>query len=176
MENLKKLIYLSLLVACGMVLHFVESTIPVPFPVPGAKLGLANIIALLAITMYGTKEALFVNILRCLLGTLLGGTMSSLIYSLSGAITSTLVMAVFYRYFRRTFSLVGISIIGGVAHNIAQITVASLVISNFGIFVYLPFLMIIGLLTGTFTGMTAFFINKNILAIKANLRFLGRKA
>ncbi|HHW02031.1 MAG TPA: Gx transporter family protein [Thermoanaerobacterales bacterium] len=158
----QKIIYLSLLVTFGLVLHIIENMIPVPFPVPGAKLGLANIISLLAIILYGIKEGLAVNILRCIVGALLTGSVSSLLYSLSGAVLSTLMMAVVYKYFRKIFSLVGISIIGGVTHNITQVTVASIILSTFGLYIYLPFLMVIGLFTGFFTGLAATFISQNL--------------
>jgi len=161
----QKMIYLSILVTFGLVLHIIENMIPVPFPIPGAKLGLANIISLLAIVMYGLKEGLAVNILRCIIGALLTGSTVSLIYSLSGAILSTLMMALFYRYFKKTFSMVGISIIGGVTHNIAQVTVAGIILSTFGLYVYLPFLMVIGLFTGFFTGLAAAFIRESLILI-----------
>ena len=161
-ERHQKMIYISLLVAFGMILHVIENMIPVPFPVPGAKLGLANIISLLAIVMYGLREGLTVSILRSLLGTLISGSMSSLIYSLSGAVASTLVMAFFYRFFSNTFSLAGISIIGGVTHNFTQITVASLILSTPALYVYLPYLMIVGLLTGLFTGFSAIFVRQQL--------------
>jgi heptaprenyl diphosphate synthase len=149
-------------VTFGLVLHIIENMIPVPFPVPGAKLGLANIISLLAIVMYGLREGLSVNIFRCLLGALMTGSMSSLLYSLSGAILSTITMYLFFKYFKKAFSLIGISIIGGVTHNIAQVTVASIILSTFGLYIYLPFLMVIGLFTGFFTGLAAFFISQNL--------------
>lgn len=166
----RKFIYLSLLVAVGLVLHFFENAIPVPFPVPGAKLGLANVIALIALTTYGTKESVFVSILRCILGALFAGSISSFLYSLSGAIASTIAMAITYKYFKNIFSLIGVSIIGGVMHNIAQITVASLVVSNFGVFVYLPILMVIGLFTGSFIGLVAYFVNKNLNVVMTQIK------
>ncbi|TYP57620.1 Gx transporter family protein [Thermosediminibacter litoriperuensis] len=175
MAGNRKMIYMSLLVACGVALHLVENLIPVPFPVPGAKLGLANIISLLAIALYGTKEGLQVNILRCLIGALMGGSMSSLLYSLSGAVSSTLMMGMAYRYFKNIFSLVGISIIGGVTHNIAQVTVASLVLSTFGLYSYLPFLMVVGLLTGIFTGFAAVFTRDNLAVNLSRLETTGKK-
>lgn len=171
----RKFIYLSLLVAIGLVLHFFESAIPVPFPVPGAKLGLANIVALLALTTYGTKESIFVSVLRCILGALFSGSISSFLYSLSGAIASTIAMAIIYIYFKNTFSFIGISVVGGVMHNIAQLTVASLVVSNFGIFIYLPVLMVIGLFTGTFIGLVAYFVNKNLNVIMTKLKTSGEE-
>jgi len=74
-----------------------------------------------------------------------GSSLTSLIYSLSGAIMSTIVMAFAYKHFSKVFSLVGISFLGGVTHNFTQVTVASLVLSTFGLYIYLPFLMIVGL-------------------------------
>lgn len=163
--------YLSLLVTFGLVLHIIENMIPVPFPVPGAKLGLANIISLLAIVLYGPREGFLVNILRCLLGSLLTGSMSSLIYSLSGALLSTLAMAMTYSYFKNIFSLIGISIIGGVVHNFAQVTMASIVLSTLGLYIYLPFLMVTGLFTGLFTGLAAIFIRQHLVVtlMRSNL-------
>lgn len=171
----RKMIYLSLLVTFGLALHVIENMIPVPFPIPGAKLGLANIISLLAIVMYGVKEGLTVNILRCLIGALLTGSMASLLYSLSGAILSTLMMALFYKYFKKVFSLVGISIVGGVTHNFTQVTVAGIVLSTFGLYVYLPFLMIIGLFTGFFTGIAATFICQNLFVVLTKFNLPGEE-
>ena len=168
-----KMVYLSLLVTFGIVLHFIESTIPLPLPVPGAKLGLANIISLLAISLYGLKEGLAVGILRSVIGSLLGGSMSSLIYSLSAAMVSTSAMYIAYRSFKNTFSLVGISIIGGVAHNFTQVTVASLVLSTAGLYVYLPLLMVIGLVTCFFTGLAAIYIRQNLLVAFDNKKPQG---
>jgi len=164
MARTKKMVYLALLVSGGVALHIVEGMIPVPFPVPGAKLGLANIISLLAIIIYGTKEGLGVNVLRCLIGSLLGGSMSSLIYSLSGAVLSTLTMGMAVKYFDNVFSLVGVSILGSVTHNFTQVTVASIVLSTFGLYYYLPFLMIVAIFTGIFTGFAANFAKDKLLA------------
>jgi len=158
----RKKIFLSLLVSFGIVLHIIENMIPVPFPVPGAKLGLANIISLIAITFYGLREGLVVGTLRCIIGALLAGSFSSLIYSLTGAIMSTIIMAFAYKRFNNVFSLVGISFLGGVIHNFTQVTVASIALSTFGLYIYLPFLMIIGLFTGLFTGLAAYFVKRNL--------------
>ena len=98
MKKNRKIIYLSLLVTFGIVLHAVENTIPFPFPfpVPGAKLGLANIISLVTLVIYGLSEGLAVNVLRCIIGSLITGSVSALLYSLSGAVTSTLLMLIAY--------------------------------------------------------------------------------
>jgi len=171
-----KLIFLSLLVSLGIALHIIESFIPFPVAVPGAKLGLANIITLLTLIIYGFKAGLTVSILRCIITSLLTGSPSSLIYSLSGAVLSLFLMAFAYFYTKGIFSLVGISIIGAQAHNLAQISVASIILKNAGLFLYLPFLMIIGLFTGYFVGlaviMTQRILEKN-LKITAIRGFYG---
>ena len=169
----QKLVSLSLFVTFGLILHTVENMIPLPFPVPGAKLGLANIISLLAIVLYGFKEGLTVSILRCIIGALIGGSLSSLLYSLTGAVISTYVMAFVYKYFKAVFSLIGISILGGVTHNFVQIAVASVVLSTFGIFSYLPYLMIVGLFTGFFTGLVAIFVNNKLSIAFSKPNYLG---
>jgi heptaprenyl diphosphate synthase len=175
LQKHRKMIFLSLLVAFGIGLHIIENMIPIPFPVPGAKLGLANIISLLAVVIYGLKEGLIVSILRCIIGALLAGSFSSLLYSLSGAILSTLIMAFAYSYFKNIFSLAGISILGGVTHNFTQVTVASLTLSTFGLYIYLPFLMVIGLFTGLFTGLVANFVNQNLSTTLIKIGFLGEE-
>jgi len=169
----KKLIYLSLLISAGIALHIIESFLPVPIAVPGAKLGLANIITLLALTMYGFKEGLAVAILRCVLATLLGGSPSSLIYSLMGALLALILMYVMYFHTGNLFSLIGVSIVGAEAHNFAQITVASIILQNVGIYIYLPVLMLVGIVSGYFVGLSATFVKrvleKNMFSIKSRI-------
>ncbi len=151
----RRLIYLSLLVSFGIVLHIVEAFIPLPIYIPGAKLGLANIITLLVLVLYGFKDGLIVSILRCLISALITGSVSGLIYSLSGAVLSLFMMSFAFYYMNKTFSLVGISIIGAQAHILAQIIAASIILRNSGIFLYLPFLMMISLFTGYFVGLVS---------------------
>lgn len=158
----KRIVILGLFVAVAGVLHVVEAWIPLPLPVPGAKLGLANIVSLFVIVAYGWREALAVAVLRVFLGTLLGGVFlgPAFAMSMSGAIFSLFIMEYSYRNWRR-FSLVGISVIGSVCHNLAQITVAAFLVSNSGIFWYLPYLVMFALPTGIATGFTAsYFLTK----------------
>lgn len=161
--NTRRLVVLGLFVAIAGVLHAVEGWLPVPIPVPGAKLGLANIISLLAIVLYGWRDALLVATLRVLLGSLLGGMLlgPSFAMGLSGALSSTVAMALVYRYGRSIYSLVGISMVGAAVHNLAQLLMASVLVNSLGIFWYLPYLMLFALPTGLATGWTAlFFLNK----------------
>ncbi len=156
-RNLTKLIYLGLLVTFGLVLHLVEQTLPNPFPLPGARLGLANIITLITLELFGLRDALFVGILRVFLGNLLAGTILGFPFYLSfaGAIFSLLAMSLAMLFKRRgILSLVGVSIVGAAFHNLAQLLTASVLLDQIGIlFLYMPYLLIFAIPTGLFTGL-----------------------
>ncbi|ABR48443.1 Heptaprenyl diphosphate synthase component I [Alkaliphilus metalliredigens QYMF] len=166
--NTKKVAYLAMLTSLGLALHIVESFIPNPFMgiAPGAKLGLANIIGLITLVMFGLKYALTVNILRSILGGLASGMITSMFYSLAGAIVSTIIMWVIYKLLSKYFSLIGVSVFGALGHNIAQLTVASIMISNTRMFIYLPVMMLTSIFTGIFIGLTA-----NLALNKAKISF-----
>jgi heptaprenyl diphosphate synthase len=128
--------------------------IPVPIPVPGVKLGLANVISLFTIIIFGWKESMLVVFLRTILGSFFGGGVSSFLYSFTGGILSTIMMALLYKYFKNVFSIIAISVVGAVFHNVGQILIASLVVSNVNLFYYLPVLLISAVITGIFIGLT----------------------
>lgn len=153
MSRTKKMVLLGVLVSQALILHLVERLIPVPVPVPGIKLGLANAISLVAIVFFGPKEALAVVAMRTFLGSVFGGGVSSFIYSFIGGVISTLAMAVMYKRYRNLFSLPSISVVGAIFHNIGQILIASLIIQNAKLFYYLPILLISAVITGLFIGI-----------------------
>ncbi|HHV62585.1 MAG TPA: Gx transporter family protein [Firmicutes bacterium] len=155
----------GLLVALSLVLYIVEGLIPVPFIVPGAKLGLANIVTVVALAMLGPRDAFVIVTLRTFLASLITGNLTSFWFSLAGAILSTLVMSLAYIRFREAFSLAGISILGGIFHNIGQLFVASIVVGTYGIYSYLPLLLVAGTCTGYFVGLAASLI---IQAMRSN--------
>lgn len=161
MKNTRKNIFLALLIAVGIVLGIVENSLPVPIPVPGAKLGLANIVQLAVIVMIGYKESLLTAFLRTFIVSVGTGNFSGLMYSLPSAIMSTLFMIAAYNFFRNKFSLMGVSIIGALVHNLTQIIVACLIMNNFRIAVYYPYMALISLFTGYFTGLAVYFFEKN---------------
>lgn len=129
---------------------------PNPFPVPGVKLGLANIITLLTLVLFEFKTALTVTLLRAVLGSLLSGTLFGFgfLLSVSGALSATCLMALFLR-FLPAFSLIGVSVIGAIAHNLGQLSMAALLMSYSGIFYYLPVMMLFSLPTGLLIGILA---------------------
>lgn len=155
MKKTQKLTFISLFVAQGLALYMVERMIPVPFITPGAKPGLTNIITVLALYMFGFKDVFLIIILRILLSTLLGGSMSSFLYSIAGGILSFLAMYFLKRIGKDEISIIGVSIVGAVFHNIGQIIVAGLVIENAMIVTYLPILIVAALGTGFFVGLTS---------------------
>lgn len=169
----RRVVTLGLMVAIAGVLHAVENWLPLPVPVPGAKLGLANIVSLLVISLYGWRDALLVAVLRVLLGTLLGGAFlgPAFAMSMSGALVSALGMAYAYHHWRPMFSLVGISILGAVFHNTAQISVAALLVSSSGLFWYLPYLLLFALPTGLATGLTAKFFLARLIPVRGVEKF-----
>lgn len=156
----RKLVFISVLVAQGMILSYVERLIPLQltFIVPGAKLGLANIVTLTAIYMLTFKEASTVVLLRIVLTAATFGSLSSFLYSVSGGILSLLVMGAIVKVFRNDLSMMFVSISGAVAHNIGQLIMASFVVSSVMMLTYLPLLLIVAVPTGIFVGIVAQFL------------------
>src|SRR6056297_964950 len=164
MKKTRKIVVISLLISLGLVLHLVESFFPLAAVVPGAKLGLANIVSLIAISLFGFPAAFQIVIFRVVLGSLLAGTFMTINFylSFSGGILSFILMYLAYYYFKDYLSLIGISIIGAVAHNTAQITAAYFIIANLGIFYYLPFLILLAIPTGFGVGLVSYFTLKRL--------------
>ncbi len=149
----RRMVFLSLLVALATAMHLVEALLPLPLPIPGVKLGLANIVTLLAIYLYGLRDGLIVALMRVLLGSLLSGMFLSpgFLLGMSGAVCSTLIMA---EVLKRTscFSMIGISMIGAAGHNIGQLLAASLLLQSPSLMYYFPVLLLAGIPPGIFTG------------------------
>ncbi len=137
--------------ALAMILSYVESLIPVFFGVPGMKLGLTNLLVVFALYRWGGREALIVNFMRILLTGFLFGNPYSIAYSLSGGFLSLAGMA----FLKRTglFSVIGVSMAGGILHNAGQIGVAIGVTDNYRLIHYFPVLLLTGCLTGFLIGI-----------------------
>lgn len=146
----------------GAVIGYFESMIPLPFMVSGMRLGLSNIVVLTSLIVFGFKEGFYVSLLKSVVLMLISGNVSSFIYSFSGAFLSSVAMIISLKYLNKNLSLIGISVIGSSFHNLAQILVSFLVIKNIMIFSYLPALLILGIFTGTFVGISTFEIVKNL--------------
>lgn len=149
-KSTKKIALFGMLIALAFIFSYVESLIPIPIPVPGIKLGLGNIVVIVTLYMIGGKEAGAISLVRAILTGFTFGNLYSIWYGLTGAVFSYGLMVIFKKSGK--FSIVGVSIIGGVSHNIGQIIVAVLVLGNV-IFYHLPFLLIGGVVSGTLIGL-----------------------
>jgi len=152
--QLKKLMFMSLLTAVALIIFTIEAQIPNPIPIPGIKLGLANIVTVYAMFVLGPKPTLMILVSRIILGSFFSGQMVSLLYSTAGGLLCYASMLIM----RKVLSLKQIwicSVIGAVCHNIGQITVAIALTRTVGMLAYLPFLLISGILAGICTGVCA---------------------
>lgn len=165
MTRTHRMVFISLLVAQALVLYFVESLLPVPFITPGAKLGLANIITVVSLYSLSLWDTFAIIILRIILATLLTGSMSSFFFSLSGGIISLVAMHAVKKFGGKNISIIGVSVTGSVFHDLGQILMASLIINNIKIAYYLPLLIIAGIGTGIFVGLTSMYLLKYIKKI-----------
>lgn len=163
MRNTRKLTSIAMFTSAALVLHVIEGMLPMPFLVPGVKLGLANIVTLMAIMFFDFKDIIMIVVVRCFLGSIFGGSVSSFLFSITGGLLSALIMWLLYRTFGKYFSLVGVSTAGAIAHNIGQLLVASVIISDFRIYLYLPVLMISSVITGLFIGIVCNYGRKLII-------------
>ncbi|WP_242491873.1 Gx transporter family protein [Miniphocaeibacter massiliensis] len=162
---MKKIVFLSILVSLALAISMFEAIIPLPVPIAGAKLGLANVVILVTIICFGLKEAIIVTVLKSMLLVLVTGKVASLPYSLTGAILSCIVMGIAYWKFRKYLSPVGISELGSFSFNVGQLFVAGIVLNNFNIFIYLPALLILGVFTGYFVGLSSIFISDKLIKV-----------
>ncbi len=147
----KKIAYSSMLVALAMIFSYVEALIPFSFGVPGIKLGLANLVVVIGLFFLRPLQVFGILITRIVLAAFLFGNMASLLYSLAGGTVSFCMMLLLKKC--KGFSIVGISMAGGVSHNIGQLIVAALVVENIYVFYYMPALLVAGLITGMLIGI-----------------------
>ena len=143
----------AVLAALALALSYLESFFPPLLPLPGVKLGLANIVTVYALYALGASSALAILVVRCLLGSLFAGNASALLFSLLGGLAAMLVMIVLRRC--RRLSVYGVSIGGAAAHNLGQMAAACITLGNTMVLGYLPFLLAVSLVTGTLTGFVA---------------------
>lgn len=159
----KKIALYGLFIALAFIFSYIESLIPIPFPIPGIKLGLANLVTIIALYGIGIKESLIISLVRILLVGLTFRDASTLLFSFAGGILSWLTMTLSIKL--NLFSMIGVSIIGGIAHNIGQIIVAIIYVNNPSLIYYLPFLLISGVVSGALIGLLGAMIIKRLKKI-----------
>lgn len=155
--NTKKLTYMALLTTISLIIFIVELRIPTLAPIPGMKLGLANIITVYAVYTLSAKETGMILFGRILLGSMFSGNISALIYSISGAVLCLLGMLILRRVIGKE-QLWLCSIFGAIFHNIGQTAAAVFVMKTTAVIAYLPFLLVSGCIAGLFTGLCATYI------------------
>lgn len=154
MKN-RQMIIGSLFISLAVVLGFVESMIPTPLLIAGAKLGLANIITVSTIKLLNRKQALVILLVRVVLSASLFSGFSGFLYSITGGLLAFLGMSLMIDLKLKDVTLVGVSVVGATLHNLGQVLVASILFSNLAIMSYLPMLMMTGIITGIFIGLIA---------------------
>lgn len=152
--------YFGVLTALALIFSYIETLIPIQFGVPGIKLGLANLIIVIVLYKTDWREALLLSVVRIILAGFIFGNLFSIVYSLAGGVLSLTVMVLLKRTDR--FSVAGISMAGGVCHNIGQLVVAMIAVETYQVGYYLPVLLIAGLITGAVIGAVAGEVLKRI--------------
>ncbi|MDD5987543.1 MAG: Gx transporter family protein [Eubacteriales bacterium] len=144
----------------ALLMSYLEFLIPISIGVPGVKLGLANLIILIALYEMGLRWAALINLVRILLAGLLFTGVFAMLYSLAGAFISLLLMWTLMKSGR--FSMIGVSMAGGVAHNFAQLLVAALIVETAQMFLYFPVLLFSGIAAGIAMGIIALIIDRRL--------------
>lgn len=163
----KKVSFCAILVALALVFSYVEAMIPFNFGIPGIKLGIANLVIVIGLYLLKPHEVLIISVVRILLAGFMFGSGMSIIYSLAGGLLSFAMMLLLKKM--KGFSILGVSIAGGVCHNVGQLLMAVLVVQNIKIGYYAPALLISGAVTGTIIGIVS---GRILVAIRSE----GRKA
>lgn len=141
----------GMLTALAFILSYVESLVPVTVGIPGVKLGLANLVVVIALYTLDLKGAFVISVVRIVLSGLTFGGLFSMLYSLAGGLLSFAVMAILSR--KKLLGTVGVSVCGGVAHNIGQLLVAMAVLETESVWYYFPVLLISGSVAGVLIGL-----------------------
>ena len=156
----KKIALGGILTALAMIFSYIESLIPIPLPVPGVKLGIANIAIISVLYLLGSGQALLVNLLRITLTAVLFGNFNSFLFSMAGGMLSLLVMVILKK--SGHFSIVGVSVAGGVFH---KITAAVFLMDTTAIYYYLPVLLIFGIVTGIIIGLMGGYVTQRVYPV-----------
>ena len=158
--------YFGVFTALALIFSYIETLVPISFGIPGVKLGLANLIIVIALYKIPLREVYVLSIVRVLLSGVLFGNYFSIAYSLAGGLLSLTVMALLKK--AGGFSVIGISIAGGFCHNIGQLVVAMIVVETFAMSYYMPVLLVAGMITGFLIGVVA----DQVLRRISNIMFL----
>lgn len=165
-KKIRYITTIAVMITLAMVFSYVDSIVSLPFGIPGIKLGIANIAIIYALYKLGIKEAIIISGLRLILSSILFGTILTFVYSLAGAILSLTLMIILKKF--SNLAIITVSIVGAVMHNIAQITMAIILMDTSEIIYYLPVLIITGTVSGIGVGILASVVLNYTKNIKIN--------
>lgn len=166
MDKTKRLALMAMLTAASLIIFVIEAQLPPLLPIPGIKLGLANLITLVAMVILGRREAGAILLCRIVLGSVFAGGVSGLLFSIAGGVLSYAVMCLLLKPFSGKLLWV-LSVFGAIAHNVGQLAVAVIVSGTPTIALYYgPALMAAGIVTGAFTGLAAMFLIKALSRLR----------
>lgn len=152
--------YFGVFTALALMFSYIETMIPIQFGIPGIKLGFANIMIVIMLYKSSAKEALLLSIVRIMLSGFLFGNLSNILYSIAGGVLSLGIMTLLKK--QGGFSVIGVSVAGGVSHNVGQLIVAILVVETYQVGYYFPVLLVAGVLTGLGIGVVSQEVLKRI--------------
>ncbi|MCD8081972.1 MAG: Gx transporter family protein [Clostridiales bacterium] len=158
----------GMLIALAFIFSYIESLFPMPVPIPGVKLGLANLVNVVGLYTVGAAGTAAVSLLRIVMVGFTFSNPGSMLYSLSGGVLSLLVMILMKK--TGGFGKVGVSVMGGIFHNIGQLGMAALITNTVGIFSYLPVLLVAGVITGAVIGLVGGLVVERIAPVVTRMR------
>ena len=156
----KRVALIGILLAFTLIMGLVERMIPLDGMVPGMRLGLANLAIVISLYALPTRDTLLLVVLKCLMMTIFSGSAIALLYSVTGSLSSLIIMLLLIKM--KNVSVIGVSVAGAAFHNLGQILIARFIFGSWGILMYLPFLLIIGTVSGIVVGYLAKAVQKRI--------------
>lgn len=166
--RIKQIAELSIYTAVAFIFSYLENLFPLPIPFPGIKLGLANLVIVLALYRRGITGAFSVSFVRNVLNAFTFGSLFGFLYSFAGSIASLFIMFVLTKIKHPHISIIGVSCVGGIIHNMGQLAVAALLVSFSAILPYFPFLYFSGLIAGMFIGILASYCQSRLPSITSS--------
>lgn len=164
MAKTRKLALMAVLTAISLTVFVIEAQIPAPLPIPGAKLGIANMITLVAMLLLGRKEAGAILAVRILMGSMFAGGVSGLMFSVAGGALAYAVMCLLIGVFPEKLVWV-VSVFAAIAHNAGQLAVSVLISGTVSLLVYAPALLAVGIVTGAFTGVGTMYLARALRSL-----------
>lgn len=165
MPKTKKLALMAVLTAIALTIFMLEAQLPAPVPIPGVKLGLANIVTLTAMLILGRREAGAILAARIIMGAVFAGNPSAMLYSAAGGVLAYAAMCLLVGVVPEK-RLWAVSAVSAVAHNMGQLLACVLVVKTPGVFIYVPALIVSGVITGVFTGFGAMYLVRALRKLK----------